>query len=109
MAVFKIENKARPRFEFQLDGEGEVYSLPSLSNLSLEQMGIFQRMSGGGAEAFDEIINFFESECPGITSKLTSEGATALFNAWKAWEKDSGIELGESSASNSSSGPTEQQ
>ena len=106
MAVFKIENKARPRFEFQLDGEGEVYSLPSFAELSLEQVRNFRGMSGSEAEAFDGIIKFLESECPGITGKLTSGGATALI---RAWEKDSGIELGESSASNSSSGHTEQQ
>ena len=106
MAVFKIENKARPRFEFQLDGEGEVYSLPSFAELSLEQVRNFRGMSGSEAEAFDGIIKFLESECPGITGKLTSGGATALI---RAWEKDSGIELGESSASDSSSGHTEQQ
>ena len=104
MAVFKIENKARPRFEFQLDGEGEVYSLPSFAELSLEQMKGFQGMSG--AEAFDGMLKFLESECPGITGKLTSGGAAALI---RAWEEDSGIKLGESSASNSSSGHTEQQ
>lgn len=106
MAVFKIENKARPRFEFQLDGEGEVYSLPSFAELSLEQVRSFRGMSGSEADAFDRIIKFLESECPGITEKLTSGGATALI---RAWEKDSGIELGESSASSSSSGHTEQQ
>lgn len=105
MAVFKIENKARPRFEFQLDGEGEVYSLPSFAELSLEQVRSFRGMSGSEADAFDGIIKFLESECPGITGKLTSGGATALI---RAWEKDSGIELGESSASNGSSGLTEQ-
>ena len=104
MAVFKIENKARPRFEFQLDGEGEVYSLPSFAELSLEQMKSFQGMSG--AEAFDGMLKFLESECPGLTGKLTSGGAAALI---RAWEEDSGIKLGESSASSSSSGHTEQQ
>lgn len=106
MAVFSIENKARPRFEFQLDGEGEVYSLPSFADLSLEQVKSFQGMIGHEAEAFDGILKFLESECPGLTEKLTSGGALALI---RAWEKDSGIELGESSASNSSSGPIEQQ
>lgn len=106
MAVFSIENKARPRFEFQLDGEGEVYSLPSFADLSLEQVKFFQGMIGHEAQAYDGIYEFLESECPGLTKKLTTGGALALI---RAWEKDSGIELGESSASNSSSGPTEQQ
>ena len=61
MAVFKIENKARPRFEFQLDGEGEVYSLPSFADLSLEQVKSFQGMIGHEAEAFDGILKFLES------------------------------------------------
>ena len=106
MAVFKIENKARPRFEFQLDGEGEVYSLPSFADLSLEQVKFFQGMIGHEADAYDGVLEFLEMECPGLTKKLTTGGATALI---RAWEKDSGIELGESSASNSSSGHTEQQ
>lgn len=106
MAVFKIENKARPRFEFQLDGEGEVYSLPSFADLSLEQVKFFQGMIGHEADAYDGVLEFLEMECPGLTKKLTTGGALALI---RAWEKDSGIELGESSASNSSSGHTEQQ
>lgn len=106
MAVFKIENKARPRFEFQLDGEGEVYSLPAFSDLSLEQVRYFRGMSGSRAEAFDGMIEFLARECPGIIGKLTSGGATALIYAWA---KDSDVELGELSASNSSSGLTEQQ
>ena len=106
MAVFKIENKARPRFEFQLDGEGEVYSLPSFADLSLEQVKSFRGMIGNEAGAYDMILDFVESECPGLSKQLTTGGAVALIHAW---EKDSGIELGESSASNSSSGPIEQQ
>lgn len=106
MAVFSIENKARPRFEFQLDGEGEVYSLPSFADLSLEQVKFFHGMIGHEAQAYDGIYEFLESECPGLTKKLTTGGALALI---RAWEKDSGIELGESSASSSSSGLIEQQ
>ena len=104
--VFKIENKARPRFEFQLDGEGEIYSLPSFADLSLEQVKSFQGMVGHEAEAFDGILEFLNKECPGLTEKLTSGGANALI---RAWAEDSGANLGESSASNSSSGPIEQQ
>ena len=104
--VFKIENKARPRFEFQLDGEGEIYSLPSIADLSLEQIKAFQGMIGHEAEAFDGILDFFEKECPGLKSQLTSGGALALI---RAWEEHSGVNLGGSSASDSSSGLTEQQ
>lgn len=106
MAVFKIENKARPRFEFQLDGEGEVYSLPSFADLSLEQVKFFQGMIGHEADAYDGVLEFLEIECPGLTKKLTTGGAVALI---RAWEEDSGIKVGESSASSSSSGLTEQQ
>lgn len=106
MAVFKIENKARPRFEFQLDGEGEVYSLPSFADLSLEQVKFFQGMIGHEADAYDGVLEFLEIECPGLTKKLTTGGAVALI---RAWEEDSGIKVGESSASNGSSGLTEQQ
>lgn len=106
MAVFKIENKARPRFEFQLDGEGEVYSLPSFADLSLEQVKFFQGMIGHEADAYDGVLEFLEMECPGLTKKLTTGGALALI---RAWEEDSGIKVGELSASSSSSGLTEQQ
>jgi hypothetical protein len=92
MAVI-INNKAKPRFEFQLDGEGEIYSLPSFADLSLEQVKSFRGMAGNEAEAFDGIIDFLEAECPGLTEKLTSGGALALI---RAWEEASGIKLGES-------------
>ena len=79
MAV-SISNEA-PRFEFQLDGEGEVYSIPAFDDIEPDDAKDMYGANGDAAEITKAFRRYVERECPGI--EITNRGLRALLKAWQ--------------------------
>jgi len=83
--------KPSKRFEFTLEGNDTVFHLPLLRDL---KPGLALRLS---AEPESALLKLFEAYCPDALDAIEdNEQLDALFGAWK---RESGIDLGESSAS----------
>lgn len=93
-------------FEFMIEGNPTVYRLPKLNRLPAKEVA---RLSGVGsikdeasrsAAGLDAIIGIFDKYAPGATDLMDTE---QLLDVFLAWQDDSGVDAGESSASTSSS------
>lgn len=81
------------KFEFQVDADGPVYTLPAMKFLKPETTAAIE----GSIAA---LRNVFEEHAPGSFAKLeNNDQLEALVEAWGA---ESGTSLGESKASASS-------
>lgn len=79
MAV-SISNDA-PRFEFQLDGEGEVYSLPMFEDIDPDDAQEIYSAGSNSTEIIKAFRRYVERECEGI--EITNRGIRALLKAWQ--------------------------
>lgn len=92
-----IDFPARKTFDFALQEEGKVYSIPLLSYLPFGFLRTMMTDKKSESFAFALIDEF----CPEIQEDplFTMGAATALFEAWKKASTQDGADMGESSAS----------
>lgn len=83
------------RFEFKLEGDATVYSIPLLK--FLKPSIALELQAGNQAEAMRSL---FTEYMPGVLEKL--EDSVQMGDLFQAWQDASGVSLGESSASSSS-------
>lgn len=98
--VFQVPASKRSikqnQFEFKVPGDKRTYSIPKAKYLP---MGVVERMSSAEQVTLTDIIALFgDPESPAAVAVRTLDGEqiTALT---EAWQKDSGVQAGESSAS----------
>lgn len=86
------------QFRFVIEGEedGEVYTLPNLNYISVDQAMAMQNLTQAQAA---ELI--FEQYLPGIMSKVDGEQLMGIVGAWREYSVNGGtkVGLGESSPS----------
>lgn len=80
------------RFEFNMPGDKKVYSVPLLKFLKPDLVLELDELSQGMA-----MRRLLEVEMPGLLPKF--DELDQLVGLFEQWGKESGIELGESSAS----------
>jgi len=92
----QIVNKAEGRmWQFQLDGEDDVYAIPLASSLPLPLIRLADKNPGEFA------IALFEKYCPELASRddVMLDTLKAVLEAWDAACKADGADLGKSRAS----------
>ena len=99
--VFQVPESKRSidqnKFEFTVPGDEKVYRVPKAKYLTLGKMDV---LSGKAEEVtIADIIDLFGEDNAEAIRTLDKDQMEALTNAW---QQDSGIEMGESSASSSS-------
>lgn len=86
-------------FEFKLQGNKKLYSIPLAKYLPLRMAQHFQKLSlvkgeeeqaAAGAQMMVEIL---EKYCPDIVDDISSDTALKIFEAWQ--EADPDVDLGE--------------
>lgn len=92
------------KFEFSVPGDPAIYKVPKVKYLPLGQIEVLE----GSAEnvSLRDILDLFgeDEAAQAAVRTLDTEQLQALT---EAWQKDSGIEVGESSGSTNSSVSTE--
>ena len=89
----------RKEFCFQLAGSDKVWHVPLMGSMSAAQILRFRRLgkSAGDMDAMLDVASeLFESLAPGVMDALTLD---QLAEVWTAWQRASGITVGESQAS----------
>lgn len=89
-------NKPENRFEFQLWNDDTIYSIPKLAYIKPD---LLRKITG--QELTAGILSLIEEYNPGVTAKL--EDSDQLGGIITAWGEESGISLGESAGSSTSS------
>lgn len=87
------------QFEFMVPGDDTVYAVPKAKFLPV---GVIEKMSTRGAVSISDILDLFgDGGSPAAVAvrTLDSEQLQALT---EAWQRDSGLTVGESSASTDS-------
>lgn len=102
--AFKVPESKRSikqnRFEFELPDGTEV-SIPKAKYLTIGQIETLTNKSGASDVKLTDLLDLFdEPEAAIAVRSLDSDQLTALMSAW---QDDSGLTLGESSASDQSS------
>lgn len=91
--MYELRRVQRATFDFCVDGT--AYSVPSYDTLDLDQVEAFGTAKDNlSAEA--ALRGFFEGSAPGCTSGLLLKEFMDLV---QAWQRDSDVTAGESSAS----------
>ena len=94
--MFKLEESAAKRFEFEF--EGETYSIPSRQGLPMSTFRAIRKALAESDDAeealFDEIMKVFDEYVPDVMAKIDLSQAMALFRAYSLG--DDGASLGES-------------
>ena len=86
-----IESSAGGSFDFRLEGDDEVYSIPLASSLPLA----FVRMAMAG-DAADFPLALLDKFCPEFAQRddVTIGTVRAVFEAWSAASTADGIDMG---------------
>ena len=86
------------KFEFNVPGDDRTYKVPKVKYLPL---GSMEKLQGQVADVtLTDILDLFDDEdAQAAVRRLDTEQLQALT---AAWQQDSGVDLGESSASSSS-------
>ena len=101
MGSFIAEDELEP-FEVTVKG-GEKFLLPSLGDLTFEQIEVLSALDLDGG--LDEVKRIFQIVNPDFAARgLPKMGAVSMRKMVDAWQADSGVSLGEFAASVSSSG-----
>lgn len=95
--MFNLEASRGERFQFAIEGDETVYTLPNPRKLPASFAIKLGRAAkeGEGMAAIDVFAGLLDDECPGLLDKITVEQMTALVEAWQAF---GGITMGESEA-----------
>lgn len=93
--MFDLKAPTGGKFEFRIEGEETVYSIPKAKNLPASVAFDLSEAakSGEGIQATRIFLDLLDSNCPGLTETLTIEQLIALVEAWQ-----SEVTLGESQA-----------
>lgn len=89
-------DKPENRFDFQLWNDETIYSIPKLAYIKPD---LLRKITG--QELTSGILGLIEEYNPGVTAKL--EDSEQLGGIISAWSEESGISVGESSGSSTSS------
>ena len=85
------------KFEFNVPGDDRTYKVPKAKYLPL---GAVEKLQGQSDVTLSDIIELFnDADAQVAIRRLDTEQLSALT---EAWQNDSGVQLGESSASSSS-------
>lgn len=93
------------KFEFDVpDKPGQVFKVPKVKYLP---MGAMETLQGQGNVTLSDVLDLFAREEDGpeavaIRDAVRTLDTEQLQALTEAWQKDSGVQLGESSASSSS-------
>lgn len=95
--MFMLEASNGERFQFAIEGDETIYSLPNPRKLPAVfalELGKATKAgdSSGAVAVFAELL---DAECPGLLGKITVEQLTSLVEAWQEF---GGITAGESEA-----------
>ncbi len=89
--------KTKPKtFDFQIEGQKKVYSVPVLRELPLETVIKADELKDDASdlEALSYIKDIFDEYAPGVVDKLSAEQFALLFKAYTA-ETGNDVSLGE--------------
>lgn len=76
-------------FKFKLADSDELYQLPTVGSLPMDD---WMKMQGDAHAEIEANLALFDEHCPGLRSKLTLDDYNGII---RAWYKASGITLGE--------------
>lgn len=97
MGQFNAEELEFEPFIVTVKG-GEKFELPSLGDLTFEQIEVLSALNVEGG--LDEVRRIFEAVHPEFAARgLPKMGAVALRKMMDAWQADAGVSLGEFAAS----------
>ena len=76
--------KSRPTLDFQLDGEGEVYTIPYAKDLSMDYVEeIAQlRREPDGIAAMNLLHRIMDRYAPGVWEQVSQEGLAIILEEW---------------------------
>lgn len=91
MAEDRVFGSERKAFCFRLEGSDEVWAMPLLNSLPMDEV-----MGFGPQTTLGEFMAVFERYCPGLGKHISFGDFKELL---VAWQEASGITVGESLAS----------
>lgn len=93
------------KFEFKVPGDRRKYKIPKVKYLPLDAIKKLEAAARGGEAAkdvtLDDIVNLFGSDAA-VQKAIGTLDTSQLQALTIAWQQDSGVSVGESSASSSS-------
>lgn len=88
------------QFEFQVPGDDTIHRVPKLKHFPLSQI---EKLSKGGAGVtIADLLDMFAEGGTGAVDAVRTLDTEQLQELTKAWQRDSGLTVGESSASTDS-------
>lgn len=91
---------AQNQFKFKVPGDRKIYSIPKAKFLPV---GVIEKVSANRDEVtLIDILGLLEGNDEKTGAAIRTLDSEQLIELTKAWQADSGIELGESSASTTS-------
>lgn len=98
-----MANGHAEKFQFQLEGDETVYSVPYIGSLdTATTYDMIAAAKGGDNDALMWFIEKYREWCPGLAERATIEQFGAIIGAWRTAGRDAqGVDVGESGASSS--------
>ena len=98
-----MANGHAEKFQFQLEGDETVYSVPYIGSLDTSTTyDMIAAAKGGDNDALMWFIEKFREWCPGLDERATIDQFGYIIGAWRAAGRDAqGVDAGESVASSS--------
>lgn len=98
-----MANGHAEKFQFQLEGDETVYSVPYIGSLDTSTTyDMIAAAKGGDNDALMWFIEKFREWCPGLDERATIDQFGYIIGAWRAAGRDAqGVDAGESGASSS--------
>lgn len=98
-----MANGHAEKFQFQLEGDETVYSVPYIGSLdTATAYDMIAAAKGGDNDALMWFIEKFREWCPGLDERATIDQFGYIIGAWRQEGRDAqGVDAGESGASSS--------
>lgn len=98
-----MANGHAEKFQFQLEGDETVYSVPYIGSLdTATTYDMIAAAKGGDNDALMWFIEKFREWCPGLDERATIDQFGYIIGAWRTAGRDAqGVDVGESVASSS--------
>ena len=98
-----MANGHAEKFQFQLEGDETVYSVPYIGSLDTSTTyDMIAAAKGGDNDALMWFIEKFRAWCPGLDERATIDQFGYIIGAWRTTGRDAqGVDAGESGASSS--------